>query len=247
MSQIAQLSEAEIEERFHIAGSRPIAFLLAGFARDSETFSVQCGTEGHGLLTTLLAAQAEKDLLVFDCSGSEQSNRQLLRSEHNVFVGRPGGIHVQFTTGQAREVVFGGSRAFAVRLPEFVVRRQRRDYFRIEAPRVRPLQFFGRLPDGGLLNVPIHDISVAGIGVAAPVLPDSLVPGLFLDRCHFSLPEDEHDLVFRATVRHVTERDERSGKRWWCVGLQFGELAGSAEARIQRYITQIERERHDLA
>lgn len=247
MSQIAQLSEAEIEERFHIAGSRPVAFLLAGFARDDETFSVQCGEEGHGLLTTLLAAQAEKDLLVFDCSGSEESNRQLLRSEHNVFVGRPGGIHVQFATGQAREIVFGGNRAFAVRLPDFVVRRQRRDYFRIETPRVRPLQFFGRLPDGGLLTLSVHDISVAGIGVVSPVSPDILAPGLVLERCHFSLPEDEHDLVFRATLRHVTAQEGRSGNRTWRVGLQFGELPGSAEARIQRYITQIERERHDLA
>ena len=29
MSQIAQLSEAEIEERFHITGARPVAFMNA--------------------------------------------------------------------------------------------------------------------------------------------------------------------------------------------------------------------------
>ena len=40
MSQIAQLSEAEIEERFHIAGARPVAFMLAGFATVIINFAI---------------------------------------------------------------------------------------------------------------------------------------------------------------------------------------------------------------
>ena len=41
--------------------------------------------------------------------------------------------------------------------------------------------------------------------------------------------------------------DARLGNRQWRVGLAFEDLPGTAEARIQRYITQIERERHELA
>ncbi len=247
MSQIAQLSEAEIEDRFHVTGSRPVAFMLAGFARDADAFSVQFEGAGGSFLTTLLAAMPEKNLLIVDCSGSEEANRNFLRSERNVFVGRPGGIHVQFVTGKAWEVVHGGSRAFAVRLPSKVLRLQRRDSFRIDTPRVRPLQFCGRLPGGGLLMLPAHDISVAGIGVAAQDLPDGLASGLVLERCHFSLPQDEHDLQFSATLRHMTEQEGRAGNRQWRLGLQFGDLPRAAEARIQRYITHLERERHELA
>ena len=36
MSQIAQLSEAEIEERFHISGPTAIQFTLAGYATHKE-------------------------------------------------------------------------------------------------------------------------------------------------------------------------------------------------------------------
>ena len=246
MSQIAQLSEAEIEERFHITGNRPVAFMLAGFSRDGDSFSVQCES-GAVFLTTLLAALPEKNLLIVDCSGSEEANRNFMRSERNVFVGRPGGIHVQFVTGKGSEMMHGGSRAFAVRLPNKVLRLQRRDSFRIETPRIRLLAFYGRLPEGGLLSLPAHDISVAGIGLTASELPDALQPGLRLPTCHFSLPQDEHDLLFAATVRHVTEQEGRLGNRQWRVGLEFEELPGTAEARIQRYITQIERERHELA
>lgn len=75
MTQIAQLSEAEIDERFHITGARPVAFLLAGFAKEGQQFSVQFA--GDVFLTRLLAVQTG-DRLIFDCSGSSETNRLLL-------------------------------------------------------------------------------------------------------------------------------------------------------------------------
>lgn len=245
MTQIAQLSEAEIEARFHITGTRPIAFLLAGFAKEGEQFSVQFG--GDVFLTTLLAVQPERGQFIFDCSGSGETNARLLASERNLFVGRPGGVHVQFSTGRATELLYGGAKAFSVLLPKFVVRLQRREYFRIDTPRVRPLQFYGRLPGGGLLNQPAHDISVTGIGLSASMLPDGLVVGQGLVNCHFALPEDEQDLFFTATIRHLTEQESRAGVRHWRIGLNFDDLPMSAQNRIQRYIDKVERERHELA
>ena len=245
MSQIAQLSEAEIEERFHVVGTRPIAFLLGGYARTNDQFSVSFGGE-EMMLTTLLIAQPDRNLLVFDCSGSADINRRFLQSSHNVFAGRPGGIHVQFTTGRASEMIYGGSKAFSVALPKHVVRLQRRNTFLIETPRGKPLQFFGRLASGKLLNFPAHDISVAGLGMTALALPDGLAPGDRLDNCHFALPEDEHELFFSAMVRHVTPQVGRTGQQQWRIGLHVENMPGVEESRIQRYIAKVERERHEL-
>lgn len=244
MSQLAQLSEAEIEERFHITGERPVAFMLTGFVRDGEGFTVQ--SDGDFFLTTLLAVQAEKGVLIFDCSGSTESNRRLLQSQRNVFVARPGGIHVQFTTGPAQEVIYSGAKAFATGVPKFIVRLQRRESFRAQTPRARPLQFFGRLPDGRLLNLPVHDISVTGIGLSGANLPDGLAAGMVLPNCHFALPEDENELFFSATLRHLSERESRAGVRQWHLGLQFNDLPTAAQNRVQRYIDKLERERREL-
>ncbi|MBS1144788.1 MAG: flagellar brake protein [Proteobacteria bacterium] len=246
MSQIAQLSEAEIEDRFHITGVRPVAFMLAGFARDAVPFSVSFRAGSEMLLTTLLDAQPEKGLLIFDCSGSNELNRHFLQSEHNVFVGRPGGIHVQFVTGRALEMLYGGRKAFSVALPKFLVRLQRRETFRIDAPVGRPLQFFGRLSDGRLLNVPVHDISVAGLGTTAMNPPEGLASGEHLANCHFALPDDKHELFFNATVCHLTPNVGRSGMQQWRVGLRFDDLPSAENNRIQRYIARVERERHEL-
>jgi len=247
VSQIAQLSEAEIEARFHVTGVLPVAFMLAGFAKEHEQFSVMFQAGQEMFLTTVLAVAPETGLFIFDCSGSAESNRKLLASERNVFVGRPDGIRVQFTTGKVSELIYAGSKAFAVALPNYIVRLQRREFFRIATPRAKPLQFFGRLPEGALLKQPAHDISVAGIGLTAARLPDGLVAGQLLENCRFSLPEDEHDLLFSATVSHLSELEARSGIRQWRLGLQFNKLATADENCIQRYIGRLERERHELA
>lgn len=247
MTQIAQLSEAEIEERFHIAGRTAIQFMLIGFARERDSFSVQFNAGQEMFLTTLLTVQADKERLVFDCSGSPETNRRFLASDHSVFVGRPGGIQVQFAVGPAIEINYEGAKAFAVSLPKVLVRLQRREYFRIETPRVKPLQFLARMPGGEMLNLPVHDISVSGMALTAATLPDGMVTGLELANCRFVLPDDAHDLFFTATVRHLTEQEARSGTRHWRVGLQFKGLPVSDENRIQRYIARVEHERHELS
>jgi flagellar brake protein len=247
MTQIAQLSEAEIEERFHITGRTAIQFMLIGFARERDSFSVQYNAGKELFLTTLLGVQPEKERLVFDCSGSAETNRHFLDSDHSIFVGRPGGIQVQFTTGPAVEITYEGAKAFAVALPKVLVRLQRREYFRIETPRVKPLQFFARQASGEMLNLPAHDISVSGIGVIASTLPEGLALGMEFGNCRLLLPEDAHDLFFAATVRHLTELEARSGTRHWRIGLEFKSLPISDENRIQRYIARIEHERHELS
>ena len=40
MSQFDQMSDAEIDARFRISGPKPVAFLLAGYVKAREPFSV---------------------------------------------------------------------------------------------------------------------------------------------------------------------------------------------------------------
>jgi c-di-GMP-binding flagellar brake protein YcgR len=247
LSHLAQLSADEIEDRFHITGQRPVQFLLAELAEKNEPFTVHFNHGKEHFQTLLLAAQPASRQLIFDCSGSTEINRHFLLSEHNVFIGRPGGIKVQFSSEGASEMLYGGARALSVPLPKFVLRLQRRESFRIETPRLRPLQFFGRLPDGNLLNLPAHDISCTGIGLAATTLPETLSPGMSLGSSRFVIPDDKHDFFVETIVRHMTEQEGRGGISQWRIGLEFIDLGNAEDSRIQRYIGKIERERHELS
>jgi len=247
MSQIAQLSEAEIEDRFHIVSRTAIQFLLADFARQRASFLVQFNAGKESFYSVLLAVQPDSGRLIFDCSGSPESNRRFLDSKHNVFVGQPGGIQVQFSSVQASEVNFQGGKAFAVSLPAVLVRLQRREFFRIETSQVRPLLLQASVPGGAALSLPAHDISVSGIGLGTSILPDGLSSGLVLEGCRFALPEEGRPLFFAARFRHCTELAARNGYRQWRIGLQFEHLPVADANRIQRYIIRVEHERRELS
>jgi c-di-GMP-binding flagellar brake protein YcgR len=220
--------------------------MLSGFSRENEQFSVVYNRGTEMFLSTLVAVDSKNGRLIFDYSGSIETNKGVLASEQLVFVGRPGGITVQFTCGQATEIMYEGSKAFSAPMPKLIIRMQRREFFRISTPRIRPLMFFGRLPDGTLLNLPAHDISVAGIGLDAATLPDGLEFGLVLSNCRLTLPDDSNDLFFSAALRHLRDHEVRSGVHQWRIGLQFNNMSGADESRVQRYIAKLERERNDL-
>ncbi len=246
MAQIAQLSEAEIEDRFHILGNTAVAYTLTGFVEHKESFSVQFAGNSEHFLTLLLAVRPDNGGLIIDCSGSAEVNRRFSESQRNVFLARPGGIHVQFSTGQAREVTFRGAQAFVVPLPKFIVRLQRRDVFRVVTPLANPLQYRVRHPAGRLLTLPVHDLSVAGVGLSASSV-EGLETGLALPRCSFALPDEKQAIGVDACVRHATPIELRAGVTQWRIGLQFADLRRADEKSIQRYVVQIEQKRHELS
>lgn len=246
MSPVAVLSESAVDEHFRIIGATAIQFTLAGLADQKESFTVQFGLGREHFLTTLLAVDSERGGLIVDCSGSADLNQRFATSLRNIFVARPGGIHIQFSSGPARAISFEGGPAFIVDLPQFIVRLQRRESFRIETPRVQPLPFYARLPDNSLLTLPVHDISVAGIGLIAGH-DFGLSQGLALANCRFTLPEDHHDVFLQAAVRHITAVETRAGATQYRLGLQFTELPRAEENRLQRYIAHLELERHELS
>jgi c-di-GMP-binding flagellar brake protein YcgR len=246
MTQLAQLSEEEFEERFQITGQRPVQFLLAGLAEHNEAFNVHFDHGREHFITMLLAAPPESGKLIFDCSGSSEINRRLLGSDHNVFSGRPGGIQVQFTSGRVSEIIYAGARAFSVGLPKMVLRLQRRESFRIETLRTRPLIFRCTLQDGQRLELPAHDISCAGIGLTASSLPDNLSLGMHLANTFFALPEEKKDFLVGGSLRHITEQETHTGRQWR-IGLEFDKLPYAEESRIQRYIAKVEHERHEMS
>ena len=102
MSQFDQMSDAEIDARFRISGPKPVAFLLAGYIKAREPFSVHFQHGEEMFLSTLLDAQADKKRLVFDCSGSQETNRRVLAAEKISFSGRPGGVPVHFSSGAVK-------------------------------------------------------------------------------------------------------------------------------------------------
>lgn len=248
MTQLMQLSEEEIEDRFHITGRMAVLFSLAEYVNCREQFTVHFNEGKESFLTYLLSVNPETGELIVDISGSPQVNARFLESKRNVFVARPDGVSIQFATGRPRRVDFDGDDAFALPLPPFIIRLQRREYFRVTTPVARPIMLTMRLPGDVLgIKLPLRDLSVAGCGINAAVVTAGIEPGISLEDCRFELPDDHKTRVrATATVRHVTEISPQPGPHRYRIGLQFVDLERAMDHRIQRYIVHVEHERREL-
>ena len=243
MSQLAQLSEAELEERFHITGRRAIALTLEGLARAGERFTVHFGQEL--MLTTLLAANAERGELVFDRGGSEILNRHLLDWGQCTFVARPEGVLVQFAVEEVSPVSYAGRLALVAQLPPFILRLQRREYFRLQLPSTKP--YICRIRRGAPQEkaLPLHDISVGGVGIHSPQ-PLDYEQLEKLENSWIDL-HDSGVLAVTLEVRYVNQIESRTGRTLWHLGCRFVNLSPLNETLIQRFMARLEAERKALA
>lgn len=100
------------------------------------------------LATTLLDVNPEFEELVFDCGSDPVANGRLQRAESLEFVTALEQIRIQFSTHAAEPTIHERLPALRVRLPESIVRLQRREYFRVVTPVVKPLLASVPRPEG---------------------------------------------------------------------------------------------------
>ena len=234
------------DESAYLLRSRiDIAAVLRDIVRTRGLAHVHFGAGPDTLLTAFLAADARKGEIVFDCSGSERLNRELLRAAKLDFVSSHDRVKVSFTTGPARLVEHEGKPAFAVCMPDAMLRLQRREAYRVAMPVARPVRCVIPLERDGVaceVETRVHDISQGG--VALIVQPGELPRevGARYPGCRIALPDGGNLVVTLESVdqHDVTLRDGRTMLR---VGCRFVRPSPTAAALVQRYIMKLERDR----
>lgn len=240
----ASLSDDEIEDRYFLLGRMEILSILNDLIYRREPVMVNFNGGRDFFITTLLEARPEA--LVFDLGSDVKTNQRLGESAAGcIFVARLNGIHIQFSGSQVHRFSWGGSDAFWVALPERVVRRQRRESYRIVLPVARPLMVKLFAQEGGAgVEWPAHDLSVGGLGLQVLGMPE-LEQGQRIARLHLLLPK-QRPIYCEAVVRHVTLLADRQGSARYRVGLSFAGLPPALGVAIQRFITRVEHERRGL-
>jgi c-di-GMP-binding flagellar brake protein YcgR len=233
---------AEELERFETRSRLEILGTLRELVARRAPVSVHFDRGEEFLLSTLLAVNPEFEELVFDASAERAANARVERSERLLFVSSLDHVRIQFVAQRAEPVVHEGLPAFRVRIPQALVRLQRREYFRIAAPVAKPL--FARLAHprepARVLELRVLDLSAGGLAVALPPGALALEPGTRLERGTLDLP-GVGEIAFCAEVRYLAAAPSAAGVRR--CGLMFCELSGADRSRLQRYILRLERER----
>jgi c-di-GMP-binding flagellar brake protein YcgR len=242
---VALIPEGTDVSGFLLRTPMEIGFVLRSLAQKGDLITLHFDHGQHSFLTAILGVDVKQQQFWFDISGVEALNRALQRADHIVFAAAPEGVKVQFVLeGGVSRQDYDDKPAFVSRFPDDLIKLQRREYFRLDTPVGRPL--ICKLPhsNGKVYELPLHDISVGGVGLwmsgVADVEQLDVFHGCRIDLGTFGMIEVSLEI---RSKRQVTRRD---GTVQTMLGTRFVNLPRQTESLLQRYIAQLERERHQL-
>ena len=222
-----------------------IGFALRLLEQKGDLLSVYFDRGQNSFLTNILSVDTKAQSFWFDASASDAINRAFMRADHVVFAAAPDGVKIQFVLdSEVALLEYDGKPAFVANFPSDMIKLQRREFFRLQTPIGKPL--ICRMPIAGSapLQLPLHDISIGGMGLwvvgAVNVEQMDIVPNCIVELGTFGVVEVTLEI---RSKRQVTKRD---GTVQTMLGTRFVDLPRNTENVLQRYIAQLERERHQL-
>lgn len=241
---VAALPETDVASlRSYEVTTRAEVLALLRALRDKRALvTAYVGRGLEFLVTSVIGVHPEFEELTFGLGKDATLNRRLLSAKNIVFVATLDQVKLQFAAERAELIEADGESAFRVRIPDAVLRLQRRNYFRVHTPLARPLVCRAPSPGrlGEIVDLTVLDISCGGFGVWVDPGRLDAYPGLVLDNCTLDLPEVA-TLELTVEIRHVADirRVGRPRKR---LGCRFLNADGPTSTLLQRYVNRAERE-----
>ena len=231
-------------EKFMLRGKRQIAQLLQDLIDHRCLVSAHTGG-GHSFMTAVLRLDEDRERVVLDASPDAEANRRALAAERVQCVTVLDHIRIQFALTALSSTQEKTLPALSAPLPKEMLRLQRREFFRLKVPLAHEVscvltaEDLARKPT----QVSTRVIDIGGGGVAVTLTPDAaeLVIGSTLPECRLRLPDGD-PIELSLEVRNITRQTQRNGVETLRVGMRYAALPRTAEARIQRYIFNTERE-----
>ena len=241
-----ELMQADNYGKYLLHSRTEIQFLLRALQEKGALITVYFNQGIDFLLTSIVSVAADGSRMILDYGSSEEMNRRALVSDRLICITSHDKVKVQFILRGLEKVQFQGREAFRARLPDTVLRLQRREYYRLTTPVAKPLKCFIPVPqpDGGhtVIETNVMDISGGGVAVMAPPHSIDFDVDATFDNCRLELPE-VGTITATLRVRNLFEITLRNGTRSKRYGCQFVDLPGAMVNLIQRYIIKVERER----
>ena len=240
-----QFSQEESRENFRIHSEIDIFFILRGIMQTNSLITLYPDYASDFILTSIIAIDTDKKEMVVDYGTNNKQCQKALHSKELIFVTTQNRVKIEFVCNQIRKIQYEGQDAFAVNIPESLLRIQRRNHFRITTPIVKPLKCVIPIPgqdSSAKAEVALLDISCGGIAVIDQHPIINFDPGMVYSDCKIALP-DIGTITVNIQVKNTYEITLRNGQNCMRAGCQFIDLAASMEAMIQRYIIKQEQMR----
>lgn len=233
---------------FRVPSKKELLHILQQIAEQGTRVALYYDDKHNFILTTLLGAN--NNGMWLDIGPFAPENKNILLSNKITFVSIHQHVKVQFTSDTLQGVVLDGHDVFFMPLPPYLLRIQRRNYFRLSIPFSTPIKctITIRADDPEQADVPprvremsVLDISGGGVGLLCNENDPDMVRGGFFEDCLITLPGTEEikvALKVCGTFKFTMHNDVVKV----CAGCQFISIDNQANALLQRYITRLQAE-----
>ena len=201
------------------------------------------------IMTIVLAAT--EDGIWLDVGPFSPDNKRVLLSDKLTLVSLHQHVKIQFEVHEIQSALFDDAEAFFIELPEYLVRIQRRDFFRLSTPQGTPIKclipFRPHNPDGpeeqsaAIREFPVFDISGGGVSLLCEEGETGLQPGKEFQNCRITLPDIgvlTATLLVKNNIRFTTT-DNMVKIR---VGCELRHPSNREQDMLHHYINQLQSE-----
>ena len=230
-------------EQFQVHSRVEILGVLRALHAQRVLVTLYFNRDQEFMLTTLLTINPEFEEMVFDAGPDQKLNARLTDSQDITGVAFVDSVKVQFNASRVEDTVFEDSPAFRMRLPDSMLRLQRRNFYRIPTPIAKPLRCTVACPE-----LPEHstelivvELGCGGLGVTVDPAQLQVDPGTRLEQFTLVLP-NEGTVQCALIVRHIYDASKGALRRHR-LGCQFVDLPSPAASLVQRYVNKVDRER----
>lgn len=238
-----EILQTEDFSQYLLREPREIEFVLRQLGARRAMITAYFGSGRDFLLTSVIDLSSDKTQLILDLGKDETIIEQALVQGGLLCATQLEKVKIQFPLEKIERTQHQGFPALRARLPEILLRLQRREYYRLSTPSLDSLNCQITLPDGHKSSVRVLDISGGGLAIVAPPAGEAMEVGSIFEHCSLTLP-DTPPISLTLQVRNVFHMSTRGGQKILRAGCQLLGLRAADANLIQRYILKTERERN---
>jgi c-di-GMP-binding flagellar brake protein YcgR len=219
--------------------------ILQSIAEQGSHVALFYGSGKDFILTTVLGVHEHGMWL--DVGPFAPENKQILRCEKITFVSAHHHVKIQFVAHSIENGLHENNQAFYLELPDYLLRIQRREFFRTAIPAHSLVKcIIPILPENPedeviMFEAPVLDISGGGIALRCREHEATLLPEKIFPDCRISIP-DVGTLTVTIQVRYSMNYTAHNNAVHKHVGCQFIGLDVQMNNLLQRYITRLQSE-----
>jgi len=237
---------ADDYSKYEVNSPTEVLAILKGMIEQGSLITFYFNQGYDFLLTSLLRVSADGKSMIFDYGSNMEMNRKALQAKKINCVSSKDKVRIQFNLSGLETVRHEKRDAFLADVPPFLVRLQRREFFRMTTPMTNPARANIPLPqeDGSLkmLQAVVSDIGGGGVGLNVPQGETGLTRDAEFSGVAIKLP-DIGTATVEMRVRNIHDVTSPNGKIHQHAVCQFVNISRPMRDLVQRYITKIQRER----